>query len=58
VDSSEGIKEGIRHGAPQAVQVVDRFHLVQHLRDALERLFLRYRQDLNTLGTSWNRPSD
>ena len=34
----EGIKEGIRHEAPQAVQVVDRLHLVQNLRDALERL--------------------
>jgi transposase len=28
--------EGIRQGAPQAVQVVDRFHLVKNLREAVE----------------------
>jgi transposase len=55
-DRSGLYAEGIRHGAPQAVQVVDRFHLVQNLRDALERLFLRYRRDLNTLDASGHRP--
>jgi transposase len=50
--------EGIRQGAPQALQVVDRFHLVQNLHDALERLFLRYRRDLNTLGASGNQSSE
>jgi transposase len=54
-DRSGLYAEGIRQGAPQAIQVVDRFHLVQNLRDALERLFLRYRQALNTLGTSLHR---
>jgi hypothetical protein len=28
--------EGIRHGAPQARQVADRFHLVQNLRERIE----------------------
>jgi transposase len=28
--------DGIRRGAPQAVQVVDRFHLVRNLREAIE----------------------
>jgi transposase len=51
-DRSGLYAEGIRQGAPQAVQVVDRFHLVQNLRDALERLFLRYRRELHTLGAS------
>jgi transposase len=56
-DRSGLYAEGIRQGAPQAIQVVDRFHLVQNLRDALERLFLRYRRDLNTLDASGNRPA-
>jgi transposase len=50
--------EGIRHGAPQAVQGGARFHLVRNLDDALERLFLRYRRDLNALGASLNRSSE
>src|SRR5262249_56253909 len=47
-DRSRLYAEGIRHGAPQAVQVVDRFHLVQNLGEALERFFLRYRRGLHT----------
>jgi transposase len=50
--------EGIRQGAPQAIQVVDRFHLVRNLRDALERLFLRDRRDLNTLDAAGHRPAE
>jgi hypothetical protein len=34
---------GIRRGGPQAVQVVDRFHLVQNLRQALEAFLLDHR---------------
>jgi len=34
------------------VQVIDRFHLVQNVCDALERFFLRHRQGLKTLGLS------
>jgi transposase len=48
-DRSRLYAEGIRLGAPQAVQVVDRLHMVQDLRVALERFFLRYRRELNTL---------
>jgi hypothetical protein len=40
-DRSGLYAEGIRQGAPQAIQVVDRFHLVQNLGGALERFFLR-----------------
>jgi transposase len=52
-DRSGLYAEGIRRGAPQAVQVIDRFHMMRNLRDALERFFLRYRRDLNTLNTSF-----
>ena len=50
--------EGIRQGAPQAIQVVDRFHLVQNLCDALERFFLRYRRDLRTLGAALHQSAE
>jgi transposase len=56
-DRSGLYAEGIRQGAPQAIQVVDRFHLVRNLRDALERLFLRYRRDLHTLEALGSRPA-
>jgi transposase len=56
-DRSGLYAEGIRQGAPQAVQVVDRFHVVQNLRDALERFFLRYRRDLHALGVSLHQSS-
>jgi transposase len=35
-DRSALYAEGLRRGAPQAVQVVDRFHLVKNLREAVE----------------------
>jgi hypothetical protein len=57
-DRSRLFAEGIRHGAPQAVQVVDRFHLVQNLGEALERFFLCYRRALNTLDASLDRSSE
>jgi transposase len=56
-DRSGLYAEGIRQGAPQAIQVVDRFHLVQNLGGALERFFLRYRRDLSTLGAALHQSS-
>jgi transposase len=38
--------DGIRRGAPTAVQVVDRFHLVQNLRQVLEAFLLDHRSTL------------
>jgi transposase len=35
-DRSALYAEGLRRGAPQAVQVVDRFHLLKNLREAVE----------------------
>jgi transposase len=45
-DRSDLYAEGIRQGAPQAVQVVDRFHLVQNLRQALEGFLIDHRSAL------------
>jgi transposase len=42
-DRSDLYADGIRRGAPKAVQVVDRFHLVQNLRQALEAFLLDHR---------------
>lgn len=40
---------GARLGAPDALQVADRFHVLHNLRDALERFFLRHRRVLRAL---------
>ncbi|HEY8425789.1 MAG TPA: ISL3 family transposase [Limnochordales bacterium] len=38
-DRSEGYAQGIRQGAPDAVQVADRWHLLKNLGEVLERYF-------------------
>jgi transposase len=45
-DRSDLYADGIRRGAPEAVQVVDRFHLVQNLRQALEAFLSHHRPAL------------
>jgi transposase len=40
-DRAGAYAEGIRLGAPQALQVADRFHLVKNVTDALERSLTR-----------------
>jgi transposase len=42
-DRSPLYAEGIRQGAPDAVQVVDRFHLVENLREAVEAFLVTQR---------------
>jgi len=41
-DRDSAFADGAREGAPQAMQVADRFHLHQNLGDALQRLLQRY----------------
>jgi transposase len=45
-DRSDLYADGIRRGAPEAMQVVDRFHLVQNLRQALEAFLIDHRPAL------------
>jgi transposase len=48
-DRSMEYARGISEGAPQAIQVADRWHLLVNLRDALQRLLDRIRPELNAL---------
>lgn len=45
-DRASCYSEGARKGAPNAVQVADRWHLLQNLREALEKLLFRYHKEL------------
>ncbi len=45
-DRAPAYAEAARKGAPQAVQVVDRWHVLQNLVEALERCLLRFRPAL------------
>jgi transposase len=45
-DRSDLYADGIRRGAPEAVQVVDRFHLVHNLRQVLEAVLIDHRPAL------------
>jgi transposase len=51
-DRASAYAEGAKQGAPDAIQVADRYHLVANLRDALQRLLDRERQCLPTLQES------
>ena len=45
-DRSKAYKSAMTEGAPAAVQVADRFHLVQNLSEMLEKAFASYRSEL------------
>jgi transposase len=51
-DRSGSYEAGIRQGAPEAVQVADRFHLLHNLADALEAVFSAHHQDLAALNAA------
>jgi transposase len=51
-DRSGAYSQGARLGAPEAIQIADRFHLVKNLMDALERACARHHAALQTAAVS------
>jgi transposase len=48
-DRSKSYRSGVNQGAPDALQVADRFHLVQNLRETLEKVLSNYHAELKTV---------
>lgn len=48
-DRSKLYRSGMNQGAPNAVQVADRFHLVQNLTETLEKVFRTYPTELKAI---------
>jgi len=51
-DRGNEYRKGATLGAPEAIQVADRWHLLKNLREALERFFERRKADLRAAGAS------
>jgi len=54
-DRSKSYKQGMSLGAPNAIQVADRFHLLQNLAEVLERFFATRSQALKAVGLAYHR---
>lgn len=55
-DRSQAYRAGINQGAPQAVQIADRFHLLQNLAETLEVVFKAHPNTLQTADhQAWSR---
>jgi len=51
-DRASTYAEGARHGAPNATQVADRFHLLQNLAEALEPVFTTHDRALQAVNAA------
>ncbi|MEE4203844.1 MAG: ISL3 family transposase [Halieaceae bacterium] len=51
-DRSKAYRSAMTEGAPEALQVADRFHLAKNLSDALEQAFGSYRRELKAAAQS------
>jgi transposase len=48
-DRSKAYKSGMDKGAPEAIQVADRFHLVKNLEETLEKVLCSYDSELKAI---------
>jgi transposase len=55
-DRFRAYADGARQGAPAALQVVDRFHLLQNLAEALDQVFNRSNQALKAANEALRQP--
>jgi transposase len=54
-DRSKAYADGARQGAPRAIQVADRFHLLQNLAEALAQVFNTHGQVLKAVNEALSR---
>ncbi len=55
-DRAKAYKRGMTEGAPDAIQVTDRFHLVQNWSEAIDRTLRHYRAELKAVDPRYRRP--
>jgi transposase len=54
-DRSPAYADGSHQGAPAAIQVADRFHLLQNLAEALDQVFTTHGQVLDAVNAAWRQ---
>lgn len=54
-DRAKAYASGISQGAPEAIQVADRFHLLQNLSETLERVFHTHSKDFKEVDEAYSQ---